>query len=114
MPLKKIVILHDALNSTKTIQIPANLRMRVCNQVLVHCTHFLKKILILNTVLFLHTDPFVWMWYTFLTSSVEAVTLPEVYGLVRIVTRAVSGYRGLGRGRLRTQVTAHFRVTTHR
>lgn len=35
---KKTVILHDALNSTKTIQIPANLRMRVCNQVLVHCT----------------------------------------------------------------------------
>lgn len=41
--LKKIVILHDALNSTKTIQIPANLRMRVCNQVLVHCTQFFLK-----------------------------------------------------------------------
>lgn len=41
--LKKIVILHDALNSTKTIQIPAKLRMRVCNQGLVHCTQFLKK-----------------------------------------------------------------------
>lgn len=40
---KKTVILHDALNSTKTIQIPANLRMRVCNQVLVHCTQFSKK-----------------------------------------------------------------------
>lgn len=64
--------------------------------------------------MFLHTDPFVWMWYTFLTSSIEAVTLPEVYGLVCVVTRAVSGYRGLRRGRLRTQVTAHFRVTMHR
>lgn len=65
--------------------------MRVCNQVLVHCTQFFLKILILNTVMFLHTDQFVWMWYTFLTSSLEAVTLPEVYGLVSIVTRAVSG-----------------------
>lgn len=53
---KKLVILHDALNSTKTIQIPANLRMRVCNQVLVHCTQFFKKFLILNRVMFLHTD----------------------------------------------------------
>lgn len=65
-------------------------------------TQLKKKILILKTVMCLHTDPSVWIWYKFLTSLVEVVTLPEVYGLVSVVTRAVSGYSGLGRGRLRT------------
>lgn len=52
--------------------------------------------------MFFYIDLFVWMWYIFLILLVEVVILFEVYGLVCGVIRVVFGYRGFGRGRLRT------------